>query len=80
MPPSILKQIINLFESENYSVLVYFEQKESSFKSELIELENYNFKNLINLSKRIEKKSKVIIQYPTKSMGYSIAFLFLPWI
>jgi hypothetical protein len=63
-----------------YSKLLVDNFNSVSFKSELIELENYNFKNLINLSKRIEKKSKVIIQYPTKSMGYSIAFLFLPWI
>ena len=41
-----------------YSKLLVDNFNSVSFKSELIELENYNFKNLINLSKRIEKNLK----------------------
>lgn len=63
-----------------YSKLLATKLNQTFINCELIEIKKYDFLNIISLNKKIKKNSVVIIQYPSRSMGYSLAFCFLPWI
>ena len=63
-----------------YSKLLSTKLNQSSINCQLIEIKKYDFSNLLALRSKIIKNSKVIVQYPSKSMGYSPALFFLPWL